>query len=754
MTPAEPARPVLWAALSLAVAALSLALAGTLPPTPSSAAAPPHEFSAERALATLGRTLGDSAPHPTGSRAIVAVRQRIESELRSIGLEPTTATRTICGRYGACARITNVVARRAGRRSDGAVVLAAHYDSVGAGAGAADDGIGVAVLLESARAMSKDPPSERPITFLFTDGEEVGLLGAEAFVRDAKELATSAVVLNAEARGTSGPSLMFETSRGNAVLVGAFASATRRPAASSLFYSIYRRLPNDTDLSVFKRAGLAGLNFAPIGGVARYHTPLDDLEHLSPATLQQQGDNVLGTARELAARTAGFSAPGDLAFADVAGRFVVRWPLGASLWLTAGFGLLLAFALGLAARARQLDPKAAIVATAAWPVPLVVAALGSFGVTSALRAVGGLPTGWPADAWLILVALGALSLTLLTVSLLARPRTSATAEWAAAALWWSALSALVAIALPEASPLTVLPLAAFALFGALAAAKPHPLTFALRWLAPPAVTLLVWPPVLRLAYDAVGLDAGAVLASGLVLTAAPAMPIATLVSRATRRNLAISLGALCVVTCVLIPFAAPYSADVPQRLSLAYHQDTSSGAARWLVDASSGEVPPGLIRVAGFSSTVVDPFPWQGGWTPRALTAPADGIALEGPRFDVERESSRGSIRTLRAKVRSSRGARLLTLHLPSDGAIAAVRVEGEPATPRPGTRWSSVSFWGDTDAGIVVELDVRRATRIVVSDHTPGLPASGDRLQAARPPWAVPSQLGDATVASRDVEL
>jgi len=634
------------------------------------------------------------------------------------------------------------------------VVLAAHYDSVGAGPGAADDGIGVAVLLESARALSKDPPSERPVTFLFTDGEEVGLLGAEAFVRDAKELAASAVVLNAEARGTSGPSLMFETSQGNAALVEAYASATRRPAASSLFYSIYRRLPNDTDLSVFKRAGLAGLNFAPIGGVVRYHTPLDDLEHLSPATLQQQGDNVLATARALAARTTGFSSTHDLAFADVAGRFVVRWPLGASIWLTAGFGLLLAFALGFAARARHFDPKTAIGAASAWPLPLVAAALGSFGVTRALRALGRLPTGWPADAWLILTALGALSLTTVAGSLVARPRTRASAEWAAAALWWSALSALVAIALPEASPLTLLPLATFAVFGALAVLKPHPLTFALRLLAPPTVTLLVWPPVLRLAYDAVGLDAGAVLATGLVLTVMPSMPVAALASRAARRNIAVGLGALFLVTSAVAPFVAPHSSDAPQRLSLAYHLDASSGSARWLVDASSGEVPAGLIRVGGFSRAIVDPFPWQGGWAPRALSAHADAVALEAPSFEIERESIVGSVRTVRAKVRSRRGARLLTLHLPNDGAIATVRIEGQAAEPRRSASWSSVSFSGDTDAGIVVELEVRRATQIVLSDHTPGLPASGDRLQAARPPWAVPSQLGDATVASRRVEL
>ena len=71
------------------------------------------------------------------------------------------------------------------------------------------------------------------------------------------------VALNFEARGTSGPSLMFETSPGNAGLIRALSAARgTRLFASSLSSEIYRRMPNDSDFTVLSKAGIPGLNFA------------------------------------------------------------------------------------------------------------------------------------------------------------------------------------------------------------------------------------------------------------------------------------------------------------------------------------------------------------------------------------------------------------------------------------------------------------------------------------------------------------
>src|SRR5262244_968287 len=90
---------------------------------------------------------------------------------------------------------------------------------------------------------------------------------------------------------------MFETSPENGWLIKQFAKASPCPIANSLSYEIYRLLPNDTDFTVFKEAGMAGLNFAYIKGINYYHTELDNVEHIDRASLQHQGSYALSLAR-------------------------------------------------------------------------------------------------------------------------------------------------------------------------------------------------------------------------------------------------------------------------------------------------------------------------------------------------------------------------------------------------------------------------------------------------------------------------
>ena len=73
-------------------------------------------------------------------------------------------------------RCANVLARLKGKGPRGKKVLmfCAHYDSVHAGPGAGDDASGVAVVLETLRALKAGPPLDRDLIVLFDDGEEDG----------------------------------------------------------------------------------------------------------------------------------------------------------------------------------------------------------------------------------------------------------------------------------------------------------------------------------------------------------------------------------------------------------------------------------------------------------------------------------------------------------------------------------------------------------------------------------------------------
>jgi hypothetical protein len=88
---------------------------------------------------------------------------------------------------------------------------------------------------------------------------------------------------------------LMETNGKNGVLISEFINAEPGfPAANSLMYSIYKMLPNDTDLTVFReQANINGFNFAFIGDHFDYHTSLDSFERLDRNTLIHQADYLM-----------------------------------------------------------------------------------------------------------------------------------------------------------------------------------------------------------------------------------------------------------------------------------------------------------------------------------------------------------------------------------------------------------------------------------------------------------------------------
>jgi hypothetical protein len=80
------------------------------------------------------------------------------------------------------------------------VVVGGHLDSWDLATGAQDDGTGAIMVLEAARAIASLPhPPRRSIRFALWTGEEPGLLGSRAYVKDhAKELERCVAVVNTD----------------------------------------------------------------------------------------------------------------------------------------------------------------------------------------------------------------------------------------------------------------------------------------------------------------------------------------------------------------------------------------------------------------------------------------------------------------------------------------------------------------------------------------------------------------------------
>ena len=251
------------------------------------------EYSTKRALEKV-KVISEN-PHFVGSENHKMVGEYLVNELQKLGLETQIQEGTTFSDWGNLTKSKNILARIKGSDSSKALLLLSHYDSAphSYSHGASDDASGIATILEGVRAfLANKTPHKNDIIILFSDAEELGLNGAALFVTQSNWAKEVGLVLNFEARGSAGPSYMLmEVNKGNANMVKEFTAANPSyPVSNSLMYSIYKMLPNDTDLTVFREQGkIQGFNFAFIDNHFNYHTAQDDYNHLSPKTMEHQG---------------------------------------------------------------------------------------------------------------------------------------------------------------------------------------------------------------------------------------------------------------------------------------------------------------------------------------------------------------------------------------------------------------------------------------------------------------------------------
>lgn len=303
--PDAPGSLTRWMRWVLLIALLLVAALGALSrgvTDPEGADAPADVFSAARAADAVTDIVAE--PRPIGTPANDRAREQLAAQLDDLGFE--TRTQEAIGlratpRYAAAGYNRTLVATRPGSDPTGTVVLATHIDSVPGAPGAADAGVGLAVVLETVRALGPDA-QRNDVVVLLVDGEENGLLGAEAYIREEGDTLTQpVVVLNHEARGISGRPTVTRASGPMHEVLGSMP----HPEFESFTDALFAVIPNDTDFTVYREAGWWGMDMAIVDDSWAYHTPQDDAEHLDPGTLQHYGDLTLALTRDLAARDLG-----------------------------------------------------------------------------------------------------------------------------------------------------------------------------------------------------------------------------------------------------------------------------------------------------------------------------------------------------------------------------------------------------------------------------------------------------------------
>jgi len=255
-----------------------------------------NQFSTENALKHL--KVISKEPHYVGIPAHDSVRNYIVQELEKLGFAVTIQEDySVAEDWGGFTKPQNIIARYPGSENGKALLLLSHYDSNPfSSPGASDAGSGVVTILESLRAYLTDNKPKNDLLVLISDAEEIGLNGADIFVNKHPWAKNVGLVLNFEARGSGGPSYMLvETNGGNKALIEEFQKANPEyPVGNSLAYSIYKMLPNDTDLTRFREdANIDGFNFAFIDDHFDYHTALDTYDRMDVSSLKHQASYLM-----------------------------------------------------------------------------------------------------------------------------------------------------------------------------------------------------------------------------------------------------------------------------------------------------------------------------------------------------------------------------------------------------------------------------------------------------------------------------
>lgn len=660
-----------WLLLAL-LGGLLLARASTLEPRPVVPDAPPGVFSSGRAMADV-RVIA-AAPHPVGSARNREVRDYLIGRMSALGLSPRVQRDTgVWVREGAlvnAADVENLIGVLPGRDRDApAVALMAHYDSAPGSPGAGDDAAGVAVALEAVRATKAHGVPARDIVVLLTDGEEAGMLGAQAlFARD-PIAARIGLAINLEARGGAGRAIMFETSPGNGGLIAALQTSAVAPLTNSLASTIYRSMPNNTDLGAAIAAGKAGMNFAFIGSQFDYHAPTATVENLHEGSVQSMGAEVLSLLRHMAFADALPARSGDAAFSQVFGSVLAAYPAWAGwLVLIATLGVLGAAAFRGRATLRRRD--AAIGAGAC----VLVLAL-SAGLLWLARWATGAPKGYVVELPL-LARFGlweaAMALTGLA-AVFAAALPTVRRDRLSVHLGVLSLAVVPAVALQTFAPtlayLVVWPLLLAALGAAIAARSE-------RW---PAGLLLCAIAAVSLGwlggaahFVALGLDMAPVLALFAWLAALSLWPLIALAPpRAVRIGAGAALAAAVGIVGVM-RLADSASVRHPRVVSAYYVADQSSGQF-WLATPDSGVWAKALLA-AGTGPAEQRAFRPL---TSRPLAA-APARAVATPPYGVSLVQAADCTVSLTAPWLD--GARALNLDLTAAQSVAAATVWGRPA--------------------------------------------------------------------------
>jgi hypothetical protein len=598
---------------------------------------------------------------------------------------------------------------------------------------------------------------------LFTDGEESDLLGAAAFVREHPWAKDAAMVLNFEARGTTGRSLMFETGPGNLDAVRVLHTVPN-VTAGSVFTTIYRTMPNDTDLSELALLGTPALNFAFGDGADRYHTSHDDVAHLNPGSLQHHGQQALALARAFANKPLPRPRTGDAVFFDlpVVGLIVYseKWAIPLALLAAALTLVAIIRSRRHAARYGRDVVMGATATIGAVMLSVAAAYLGGL-ILSFMHTKlpwGGAPA-WSPVYW---TAIAILSLAISTACYVAARRWSSIIGLHTGPLViWTLLSVVAAAIAPGSSYLFTWPTLVVALATLLPDGHGLLTTKGIAMCLAACVTAALLVPIAYLT-GAVYLGvtgAGGIVTAGIIaLIAWLLVPLLEILCNGALWSTPFICTAAAVVL-VGIGLLTVRTSDVhpvPSRLIYAIDADSSDA---WLASRAS------IARTDAWTRTALAPFAPGPEWIThfflpaRAVVAKhVPYLPLPPPAIDILSDSTTREARQLSLRVQGPTGTTALGMRVTGASVISAAINGRAIDTTRYRLHMRDWVLWyrAPSDSGALLSLivPVGSTPKLEILACSLGIPTLPSVTIPPRPANVVPVQSGDVTIVCRHVSI
>ncbi len=736
-----------------------LSLAFFRAPRSLPASAPAGVFSAEiafehtKAIAQL--------PHSMATDEHARVRGYIVEALKDLGLETSVQSTTAIHHQKEvyAGFVHNIIGINKGSGGSKAVLIVGHYDTKLHTCGAADDGSAIAAMLESARALKHLPPLKNDIIFLFTDGEESGLFGAKAFVDENGLAAKIGLVLNIEARGSSGPSITYEVSAENGWIMREYAKAVPYPFAPSIAYEIYKLLPNDTDFTVFKEAGMVGFNIGFIDDFVNYHSMTDSRENLSLRSLQHHGSYIVAIASHFGNLDLTRTRTRDVVYFNWFGHALILYPIGLNKLFVTLITVLLIVVLFLGFRNNRISGLKVLLGMLIFALALFAALGTAFILQRGVKLMYPHYSSYYASNFYnvrcYFWAFSAITVAIFTsVYTLFFRKMNVDNLLLGVVLVNYGLVFVFLKFIPSGAYLAIFPVL-FTLVGLSVCYSANLIDSSRAWVFTVAQLIFIFPvisllaPLTLMLFVTFGLDTiFAGLALLIILAGYLLIPIYK-VHQAGKWLLPIISALIGIVALIVGHFTAGYSKQKPLQSNVSYYYNADSGDCLW----ASTNLRVDKWNARFFTHPVVGPlseiYPEA---THNRLKSVAPRVDLVMPGLQTLSDSVCGADRWLRVTLKSNRNAQFGSIYIDRNCNMQGLEINGKPIVNDEFftdtlSKYHSISYFGIYEEGINLRLKCAREgkVKIIFVEKKVGLPTIEGVLPM--PDYVIPEKSYESSI-------